>query len=318
MTRRSLIGAAAGIAAAAGGASATEAERSKGPLVWLDMDQKELDDAYDQAVYAPNRDQILKRCARNSELARERLGEPKRLSYGPMPIQGFDLFLCKTKNAPINVFVHGGAWRGQVAKDQAYLAETFVAAGAHFIALDFNNVLETGGDLIPIANQVRRAIIWIWKNAESFGGDPERIYISGHSSGGHLAAVLLTTDFLSDYDLPPNIIKGGVCASGMYDLKPVRLSKRSAYVKFTDEIEDRLSPQRHIANLLAPVAVVYGSLETPEFQRQARDFVAAGKAANKDVSLLMLEGYNHFEVIEQLANPLSPFAHRALAQMKLG
>jgi arylformamidase len=318
MTRRSLIGAAAGIAAAGGGSSAAETARTKGPIVWLDMDQKELDDAYDQLVYAPNRDQILKRCARNSELARERLGEPKRLSYGPTPVEAFDLFLCKAKNAPLQVFVHGGAWRGQVARDQAYLAETFVAAGAHFIALDFNNVLETGGDLMPMADQLRRAIIWIWKNAESFGGDPERIYVSGHSSGGHLAAVLLTTDFLSDFDLPPNIIKGGVCASGMYDLKPVRLSKRSSYVKFTDEMEARLSPQRRVANLLAPVVVVYGSLETPEFQRQARDFAAAAKAASKDVSLLLLEGYNHFEVIEQLANPLSPLSRAALAQMKLG
>ena len=56
--------------------------------------------------------------------------------------------------------------------------------------------------------------------------------------------------------------------SGLFDLKAVRLSARSAYVKFTDEIEQALSSQRHLNNLNAPVIVAYGTLETPEFQRQ--------------------------------------------------
>jgi arylformamidase len=321
ITRRTLFaGAAAGIAAAASsGALAQQATapRVKGPLVWLDMDQQELDDAYDQSVYAPNMQQILKRCTRNSELVRERLGAPKRLAYGSTPIEALDIYLTKAKNAPINIFVHGGAWRALLAKDFAYPAEMFVNAGAHFVVLDFNNVIETGGNLMTMADQLRRAVIWLWKNAENFGGDPERIYVSGHSSGGHLAAVLLTTDFLDVFDLPPNIIKGGVCASGMYDLKPVRLSKRSSYVKFTDEIEERLSPQRHVGKLLAPVVVVYGTAETPEFQRQSRDFAAAVKAAGKPVTLSVMEGYNHFEVMEQLGNPFSLFGRAVLTQMKL-
>lgn len=321
MTRRTLFAGAAGMAAAANGIPAVGQEatpaRVKGPPVWLEMDQKELDDAYDQLVYAPNRDQILNRCARNSELARERLGAPKRLAYGSTPIEAMDVYLSKEKSAPVNLFVHGGAWRTGLAKDHAFHAEMMVSAGAHLLVLDFDNVIEAGGNLMVMADQVRRAAIWVWKNAESFGGDPERIYVSGHSSGGHLAAVLLTTDFLADYDLPPNIIKGGVCASGMYELKPVRLSKRSSYVKFTDEVEEKLSPQRQIGKLLAPVVVVYGTAETPEFQRQARDFAAAAKEAGKPLSLVVMEGYNHFEVLEQLGNPLSLYGRTVLAQMKL-
>ena len=134
----------------------------------------DLDDAYDQLVYAPNRDHILKRCARNSELARERLGAPQRLAYGATPMEALD-----------GVFVHGGAWRAGLAINYAYAAEMFVNAGAHHVVLDFNNVLETGGDLMVMADQVRRAVAWVYRNAKSFGGDPERLYVCGHSSGGH-------------------------------------------------------------------------------------------------------------------------------------
>jgi len=100
-------------------------------------------------------------------------------------------------------------------------------------------------------------------------------------------------------------------------LKAVRLSARSSYVKFTDEIEHSLSSQRHLDNLNAPVIVAYGSLETPEFQRQNRDFAAAVKTAGKPVEFIQLDGYNHFEVHESLGNPYAPLGRAVLRQMKL-
>jgi arylformamidase len=103
----------------------------------------------------------------------------------------------------------------------------------------------------------------------------------------------------------------------MFDLKPVRLSARSAYVKFTDEMEQALSSQRHLDKLNAPLIVAHGTLETPEFQRQSREFAAAVNAAGKPAQLLVAEGYNHFEIIETLANPYGLLGRAALAQMKL-
>jgi arylformamidase len=325
ITRRTLLAGTAGVIIAGGGDALAQRPaqppRAKGPLVWLDLDQQELDDAYDQAVYAPNRDHVLKRCVRNSELARERLGAPKRFAYGPTAIEALDVFTAKAANAqgnaPVNVFVHGGAWRTGLAKDYHYSAEMFVNAGANFVVLDFNNVIETGGDLLVMADQVRRGLAWVYKNAKSFGGDPERLYVCGHSSGGHLAGVLLTTDWQKDFGLPPTLIKGGVCGSGMFDLKPVRLSKRSSYVKFTDAAEGELSAQRHLEALVAPVRLVHGTLETPEFQRQSRDFAAAVKAVGKPVTLSVMDGYNHFEVMESLGNPYSLFGRAVLEQMRL-
>jgi arylformamidase len=246
-----------------------------------------------------------------------RIGAPKRLAYGATPIEGLDLYASKTPNAPVQVFIHGGAWRGGLAKDYATPAEMFVEAGAHFAVLDFNNVIETQGDLMPMARQVRSAVAWVYKNAASFGGDPNRVYVSGHSSGGHLAGVVLVTDWSKDFGLPRDTVKGVVCASGMFDLKPVRLSKRGEYVKFTDEMEQALSAQRHLDQINSPVTLVYGTLETPEFQRQSRDFAAALTAAGKPVRLVVAQGYNHFEVNETLASPYGFFGRAVLEQMKL-
>jgi arylformamidase len=322
-TRRGLLAASA--AAASGAALAQQsppagsgaAAASKGPRVWLDMDQTELDNAYDQSKYAANLQQIVKRYAAASDITRERLGAPKRLAYGSAPIEGLDLYATKRPNAPIHLFIHGGAWRAGMAKDYAFPAEMFVNAGAHYLAVDFNNVLETGGSLLPMAEQVRRAVAHVYRHAKAFGGDPDRLYISGHSSGGHLAAVALTTDWTKDFGLPADAVKGGLLISGLYDLKPVRLSARSSYVKFTDEMEEALSPQRHLAKIDAPVIVAYGSLETPEFQRQSRDFAAALKAAGKPVQLIRAEGYNHFEILETFGNPYGLLGHAVLEQMKL-
>lgn len=296
---------------------ATAAARVKGPPVWLDMDQAELDAAYDQIKYAPNLPQITKRYATNSEAVRSRLGAPRRFAYGPTAIEGLDVYATQRPNAPINVFIHGGAWRVGLAKDYAFAAELFVNAGAHLVVPDFVWVQDAGGSLMPMADQVRRAVAWIHRNARSFSGDPNRIYVSGHSSGGHLAGVVLTTDWRKEFNLPADTVKGGLCCSGLFDLKAVRLSARSAYVKFTDEIEHALSSQRHLDNLNAPVVVAYGTLETPEFQRQSRDFAAAVKAAGKPAHLLVGEGYNHFEIIETLANPYGLLGRAVLEQMKL-
>jgi arylformamidase len=317
LTRRTLFASAAVMAGGAALAQSAPPARTKGPAVWLDLDQKELDDAYDQNVYAPNLRQITGRYVTNSEAVRARIGAPKRLAYGSTPIEGLDLYATKTPNAPVQVFIHGGAWRGGLAKDFATPAEMFVEAGAHLVVLDFNNVIETKGDLMPMARQVRNAVGWVYKNAASFGGDPNRLYVSGHSSGGHLAGVVLTTDWGKDFGLPRDILKGVVCCSGMFDLKPARLSKRSEYVQFTDEMEHALSPQRHLEHINCPVTLVYGTLETPEFQRQSRDFAAAVQAAGKPARLVVAQGYNHFEVNETLASPYGFFGRAVLEQMKI-
>ncbi len=293
------------------------AARVKGPRVWLDMDQKELDDAYDQRVYAPNQPLVQRRRNAASARAREVLGPPERLAYGPSEIEKLDIYRSKRANAPINVFIHGGAWRAGAAKDFCGPAEMFVNAGASFVVPDFLNVDEAGGSLFPMVEQVRRAIAFVYRHAARFGGNPQQLYLTSHSSGSHLTGCALTSDW-SGENLPRDFIKGAVLASGMYDLAPVRLSKRSLYVKFTDAMEQELSAIRHLDRLTAPIVLAYGTEETPEFQRQTRDFFAAVRAAGKPAELLVAEACNHFEVAETLANPYGLLGRAALKQMGLG
>ncbi len=307
--------------------TATAPARVKGPIVWLDMDQQELDDAYDQIVYAPNRDQVAKRRHANSAAARTRIGEPLRLVYGPTPIEGLDVYRTPSSSspasgggngggAPVAIFVHGGAWLNGAASEFTCLAEPFVRAGTHFVVLDFTNVRDAGGSLFPMVEQVRRAVGFLYREAKTFGGDPNRLYLISHSSGSHLAGCVVTSDWDKD-GLPRDILKGATLSSGMYDLKPVRLSKRSKYVKFTDAMEDELSAIRHIDRLNTPLVLTYGTYETPEFQRQSRDFAAAVKTAGKPVELLVGDGYNHFEMLETLNNPYGLLGRAVFKQMGL-
>ena len=317
ITRRSMLGTLAlGTTAALTTSTASASDTgADGPPIWLDMDQKQLNDAYSQSIYAPNIGQVIDRWGSNSELARSRLGEPLRFNYGDEDIEALDVYPATQKNAPIHLFIHGGAWQQGTAASYGFPAEQFFHSGIHYVVPDFSWIQDVGDSLYPLADQLRRAVAWVYRNAEKFGGNSDRLYLSGHSSGAHLAGVMLTTDWQKQADLPNDIIKGGLCCSGMYDLKPVRLSSRSDYIKFTDEMEDAFSPIRHLENLHAPLIVAYGSYETPEFIRQSRDFAETVANAGKPVQLIVAENYNHFEIIETLANPHGMLGRAVLEQI---
>jgi arylformamidase len=323
VTRRALVaGAAAGTLAATTDMAAAQrcpAEppaRGKGPLVWMDMDQHEIDEAYDQSVYAFNARSINDRRVYNNAIVRDLLDKPQRLAYGPAEIEKLDIYKTRRANAPVLVFIHGGGWQGGRADQFAVYAEPYVKAGVNFVVVDFANVKETNGDLFPMVDQCRRAVAWVYRNAASIGGNPNDIYTISRSSGSHLAGCVLITEW-EKQGLPRDLIKGAVLGSGMYDLKPVRLSKRSSYVKFTDAMEHELSAMRHLARINTPVVAAHGTLETPEFQRQSRDFVAALNAMGKPARLITARGYNHYEVGETIGHPYAVLGRAAFEMLKL-
>ena len=218
------------------------------------------------------------------------------------PSRLLDLYTTGAAAAPIHIFIHGGAWRLLSKRDSSFAAENFVRSGVHFIALDFAQLPSVSlGEMVA---QVRHAVAWVYENARKFDGDPAQIHISGHSSGGHLAACVAVTDWTLEFGLPREIVKSVICASGIYDLRPVRLSARNDYVKLDAETEQMLSPIRHLDRLSTSVFLACGSRESDEFKRQSREFAAAlGPALALAAPHAELQALNHFEVAETLANP---------------
>ena len=291
------------------------AQREKGTPVWLDMDQKALDEAYDQAVWAPNQSLVHRRRDAASAEAYARL-KPRRIAYGATPVEGFDFYSCGRVGAPILVYTHGGAWRSGTARDFAHLAEPYLDIGAHVAILDFTSIDDVDGELPVMVDQVRRAVAQISRTAGELGGDANKIFVAGHSSGGHLTGCLVVTDWENLFGLSGNVLAGAVLMSGMYELEPVRRSKRSLYVKFTDANVAALSAIRHLDKVRCPIIVAYGTQETPEFQRQSREFHAALEKAGKPAELIVVEAANHFEIQEAFHNPYGPIGRHALAQVR--
>jgi arylformamidase len=282
--------------------------------VFLDYTQEELDRAYDQRAWAANATEVIARYTTDSAAVRARLAHRAALAYGPGNDETLDHFPAAHAGAPIHVFIHGGAWRMLTKDDAAAAAPTFVAAGAAYVAVNFSVI--PAMRLPEIADQLRRAIAWTWRNASALGGNADRITISGHSSGAHLASVLLTTDW-SLLGVPGDVIKGAVCLSGMYDLAPVMLSARASYVSLSPDEIAALSAMRHLARIPCPVIVGHGERESPEFQRQSREFAAALGRVGKLHREFVLPGLNHFEVAEELNRAETPLARATLALLGL-
>ena len=323
VTRRALVGGAAAstVALATDDASAqrcpaTPPVRTKGLAVWLDYDQQDMDEMYDQSVFAFNQRHLLARSDANNAISAAIIGKAERFAYGSDPIEGVDIWKTRKPSAPVLIYLHGGSWQSGRSADFALYAEPYINAGAHFVSVDFTNVRASKGDLFPLVDQCRGAVGWTYRNAAKFGGDPERLYLCSRSSGSHLAGCVVTTDW-ETMGLPRTILKGAVMGSGMYDLKPVRLSARSKFVAFTDEMEQQLSPQRHIDKLHIPLVLCIGTLETPEFQRQSRDFAAAVQTAGKQVELVVGQHYNHFEVGDTIGHPYQLMGRELMKMMKL-
>jgi arylformamidase len=323
ISRRTLVAGAAagGLALASDPVSAqrcpaTPPARSKGPAIWLDYDQHDMDEMYDQSVFAFNQKSVLARSDANNVVATATIGKSERFAYGSDPIEGVDIWKTRRPNAPVLIYLHGGSWQSGRSADFALYAEPYVNAGAHFVSVDFTNVRATKGDLFPLVDQCRRAVAWTYRNAAKFGGDSERLYLCSRSSGSHLAGCVVVTDW-EKMGVPRTVLKGAVMGSGMYDLKPVRMSARSKFVNFTDEMEHELSAMRHINRIHTPLVLAIGTLETPEFQRQSRDFAAALTKAGKPVEVIVGQHYNHFEVGDTIGHPYQLIGRALMKMMNL-
>lgn len=284
--------------------------------VYLDYTQKELDRQYEHREWIDDADSFI--AAHRAESERVRAAAPGRfdVAYGPHEDELLDIYLADGAGpAPIVVFFHGGRWALGNKASNCEGAEMYTALGVHFVSVNFSLLPTVTMDVL--IRQCRDAIAWLWRNAGTFGGDRERMFVHGKSSGGHVGAMMAITDWPAGYDLPADLVKGALLVSGMYDLEPVRLTFRNDWLKLDEAGAARNSPIRHIPNHGCRLIVGVGALETDEFRRQPREFVDAWRAKGLECRFVEMQGRHHFTVNDEMKDANSAIVAPFLGWMGL-
>jgi arylformamidase len=269
--------------------------------VYLHYTQDELNRNFDQRSWVSNALEVIGRYPVLSEATRKRFSH-RTVSYGPAPDETVDIFPARA-GGPVQIFVHGGAWRNFGKDDYSFVADSYVPAGINTVVVNFTNLPKVR--LPEMVDQVRRSIDWVYQNIKDFDGDPNRLYVSAQSSGAHLSAMALTR---------VDCVKAATLVSGPYYLEPVMLSKRSDYVKLNEAEVKELSPGLHAHRIRCPVIIGYAESDTDEFRRQSREFAAALEKAGRLQQSMQLPGVNHFELMERWTDASHPLIRAILEQ----
>lgn len=278
--------------------------------VYRGMDQETLDRQYNNRLTVADPNLHLARYAERSAAARARFPHVTGLRYGTHEAQTLDIFpVPQGGGAPVMIFVHGGAWQLLGKDDSAFPALSLAPAGIVVVALNFG--LLPACRLDEIVRQVRDAVAWAHGHVRPYGGDPDRLYLAGHSSGAHLVGTLITTDWTA-FGLPRDPVKGAVAISGIYDLEPVRLSYRNRLLQLDEAVVARLSPIRHVPPGPCPLHLGWAGGDTEEFKRQSREFAEHWQAAGGAVVCREYAERNHYDVIDALGEPEHPLARAAI------
>ena len=262
--------------------------------VFLDYTQEELDWQYDHSKRFPDTGLFQKERGDASAAAQKTVKGRLNIPYGHDKREVVDIFPAENnEKGPVIVFMHGGAWTRGSKEGYSFPAAEFVPRGVTWVATEFTNVPD--GTLSNQVRQNRDAVAWVYKNADTYGWDRDRIYIAGHSSGGHMCAMSLVTDWGELYDLPSNLIKGAIAISGMYDLEAVYLSYRNTYLNLSQADWRENSPILHIPPVCdTPLLIGCAEHDTAEFHRQPEEFLKAWKSAGHSGELIELMDRHHF------------------------
>ena len=226
--------------------------------------------------------------------------------FGPTLDETIDIFPASRPGAPILVFIHGGWWRLLTSKEVSLVARGPVAHDVTVVVTNYSLCPKVS--IAEITRQSRAAIAWLHQHAAACNGDPDRIYVCGHSAGGHQVGMLAVTDWPGEYGLPADIIKGGVPISGLFDLRPFRYSWLQPKLLLTHEVIEQQSPLFHIptSGWRPPLLVTLGGDESAEFHRQSQTFVDAWRAAGAEAETFDQPGKDHIAAIAGLEAPDSP------------
>lgn len=252
-----------------------------------------------------NLDALFARRADAAKAARSAFAMASAIPYGPHPDHRLNIFPATTSSglAPVQVFIHGGFWRSLDADLFSFLAPGFVPFGATLVVIDYP--LMPAVRMTDVFDACQAALSWVEQNIKTYGGDPDRIFISGNSAGGQLVAELL--------DGADDRIKGGTALSGVFDLEPVSRSFQNDGLYLTLQEIDRFSPLRRDLDIRAPLLVAVGGEETETFRDQSCRF-----AERCGVEAMIVPDADHITIVlDALSDPAASLNQAVRRQMDL-
>lgn len=255
------------------------------------MDRGQLDAAYNNGAAVPERDTIIAGWRARSTAIRQAHPAHRDLHYGDTRRERVDLILAADPNAPTLAFIHGGYWQMNDKEDYAFFAEGLLPHGINLAVVEYT--LAPAARLDRIVAEVRRALEWLAEHLGDYGADPARLYVAGHSAGGHLTASVM----------PLRVVRGGIAISGLFDLEPLRLNYLNEKLGLDEAEAARNSPLLHLPPMAGELIVTYGTAELPELCRQSIDYAQAWVEQGLPGHLLPIDGANHFTILEALASP---------------
>ena len=279
------------------------------------MDKGFLSREYNNRELVPDHPQYFARWSESSQRARSTMTCYLDRRYGDMPGEAIDIFPARKGDGSCMMFIHGGYWRSLDKKEFSFLAPAWVDAGVSLAVVNYDLCPRVAMD--EIVRQMLRASRWLWLHAEDYGMDQDRLYVSGHSAGGHLVAMLMCALWPAfDSRLPKDLWKGGLAISGLYDLRPlVDVDWLNGDLRLDPATALKLSPAFLPPATRAPVMTCVGGAESSEFHRQNALLGERWRAASAlDIAM---PGKNHFSVLDGLAEQPSALFQGARKLMKL-
>ncbi len=282
---------------------------------FLGYDKIGLDAQYNLRTAVKEYPAYFEEWDRRSQQTRRELPGELNVAYGSHPLETMDIFFSGQPNAPLLVFIHGGYWQGLDKNQFSHIADGFVKAGVATAVVNYGLAPDVNMD--EIVRQNHKALAWIWHQGNNFGYDPDRIYVCGHSAGGHLAVLLAATDWASfDQALPPHLINGICAVSGIFDLEPIRLCYLNDVLGMDVTVSKRNSPLYNLPDKPIPLILAVGELETDEFHRQTQIFAKSWRSKGFPVDIIHMAGFHHYSVVNEIARAKSPLNQALLGQIK--
>ena len=275
----------------------------------------ELEYNYNNMARRPDTPELLQHLAELSADYRTRADAALDCVYGDNERERLDIFRCGQTDAPLYVYIHGGYWQRGDKSIYSYLAATFNSAGADVALIGYP--LCPGVSMTALVGSIRNALAWLFRNAAKLGICADRINLSGHSAGGHLTAMGMATawpEFAAD--LPVDLLKSAIPISGLYQLRPLLPTTISEVLHLADDEIDGLSPATLQASHAAPLLVIIGGTETPEFFRQADSLIENWSRPGLVIDRHIEPGADHFDVVARLALADSEIFQRIAAWLR--